>query len=278
MNIWVTENQKPGLRISFRVKEILGEATSAFQHCAVYDTVEFGRMMMLDDVVMLTEKDEFCYHEMIAHVPLSVHPDPKRVLVIGGGDGGTIREVARHPGVEDITLVEIDQVVVDMARAHLPFVACGFDDPRVTVRIEDGIQFIQNQEHAWDVIIIDSTDPVAFAEGLFHEDFYRNVQHALTENGIMVAQTESPLIETETIRNVYSALKQVFPLRRMYTGFVATYPTGYWSYAFASNGPDPLADLKPERTSAFADRLRYYTPDVHRAAFALPPFARRLLD
>ncbi|NOZ14181.1 MAG: polyamine aminopropyltransferase [Acidobacteria bacterium] len=277
MNIWVTEDQTENLRISFRVKTILDHAESKFQKCDIYDTFDFGRLMMLDNVVMLTERDEFFYHEMIAHVPLTVHPRPKRVLVIGGGDGGTIREVARHSEVEDITIVEIDKMVVDMSRKHLPFVACGFDDPRVTLHIADGIRFIQEQKNAWDIILIDSTDPVAFAEGLFHSDFYTSVREALTENGILVAQTEFPLLSRNLIRDIFSSLNQVFPVSRMYLAPVPTYPTGLWSFGFASKGPDPLRDFNVQRAAALAGKLKYYTGDTHRHALTIPPFIRELL-
>lgn len=277
MNTWVTENQIKGLRISFQVREIIASETSGFQRIDIYETAAHGRLMMLDDVVMLTEKDEFLYHEMIAHVPLCVHPDPKRVLVIGGGDGGTIREIARHPEVTDITIVEIDERVVDLSRKHLPFVGCGFDDPRVTLHVADGIRYIQEHKNAFDVIFIDSTDPVSFAEGLFHTDFYTNVKDALTDNGIMVAQTEYPLLLPDTVKEIYAALNQVFPVCRMYTGFVSTYPTGLWSYAFASKGPHPLDDFQPERAKRMKGKLKYYSEDIHKAAFALPPFIRELL-
>jgi len=277
MNTWVTENQTSGLRISFRIREILASEVSEFQRIDIYRTESHGRLMMLDDVVMLTEKDEFLYHEMIAHVPMCVHPDPKRVLVIGGGDGGTIREIARHPEVDEITIVEIDGRVVELSREYLPFVGCGFDDARVQLHVDDGIRFIQDHKDAFDVIFIDSTDPVAFAEGLFHTDFYTNVRDALRENGIMVAQTEFPLLLPDTVREIHTALKQVFPVSRMYTGYVSTYPTGLWSYAFASKGPDPLKDFKPERADRMRGTLKYYSADIHRAAFALPPFIQELV-
>jgi len=277
MNIWVTEDQTDHLRISFRVRTILDHGESEFQKCDIYDTFDFGRLMMLDNVVMLTERDEFFYHEMIAHVPLTVHPNPKRVLVIGGGDGGTLREIARHSTVENITIVEIDKMVVDMSKKHLPFVACGYDDPRVTLHVADGIRFIQEQKNAWDVILIDSTDPVSFAEGLFHSDFYTSVREALTENGILVAQTEYPLLQKELIKDIFSSLANVFPVSKMYLAPVPTYPTGLWSFGYASKGPDPLLDFKPERAAVLSGKLKYYTSDIHKNAFTLPPFIREML-
>lgn len=277
MSIWATENQTDNLRISFRVRSVLDQGESEFQKCDIYDTFDFGRLMMLDNMVMLTERDEFFYHEMIAHVPLTVHPDPKRVLVIGGGDGGTIREIARHSFVEDITIVEIDKMVVDMSKKHLPFVACGFDDPRVNLHIADGIAFIQEQKNAWDVILIDSTDPVSFAEGLFHTDFYTSVRDALTDNGILVAQTEYPFIQKKLVQEIFTSLDQVFPVNRMYLAPVPTYPTGLWSFGFASKGPDPIRGFKPERAEALSGQLKYYTADIHKSAFTIPPFIQELL-
>jgi spermidine synthase len=277
MNIWATEDQTDNLRISFRVRTVLDQGESEFQKCDIYDTFDFGRLMMLDNMVMLTERDEFFYHEMIAHVPLTVHPDPKRVLVVGGGDGGTIREIARHSFVEDITIVEIDKMVVDMSKKHLPFVACGFDDPRVNLHIADGIAFIQEQKNAWDVILIDSTDPVSFAEGLFHTDFYASVRDALTDNGILVAQTEYPFIQKKLVQDIFTSLDQVFPISRMYLAPVPTYPTGLWSFGLASKGPDPILDFKPERVEALSGQLKYYTADIHKSAFAIPPFIQKLL-
>jgi spermidine synthase len=277
MNIWATEDQTDNLRISFRVRTVLDQGESEFQKCDIYDTFDFGRLMMLDSMVMLTERDEFFYHEMIAHVPLTVHPNPKRVLVIGGGDGGTIREIARHSFVEDITIVEIDKMVVDMSKKHLPFVACGFDDPRVNLHIADGIAFIQEQKNAWDVILIDSTDPVSFAEGLFHTDFYASVRDALTDNGILVAQTEYPFIQKKLVQDIFTSLDQVFPISRMYLAPIPTYPTGLWSFGLASKGPDPIRDFKPERAEALSGQLKYYTADIHKSAFAIPPFIQKLL-
>ncbi|BBB32013.1 spermidine synthase [Thermotomaculum hydrothermale] len=278
MNLWFTENQTDNLRLSFRVKNLVEFRKSKFQTLAVYDTVEYGRLFTLDDFVMLTEKDEFVYHEMISHIALSCHPKPENILVIGGGDGGTIREIERHSRVKNITLVEIDREVVEISKKHLPFVACGFDDERVSVIIDDGIEYIKNHKNKFDIIFIDSTDPVAFAEGLFHTDFYKFVFDALKKDGIMVAQTEYPFLKGDFIKEVFSSLKQVFPIVSPYLAFIPTYPTGMWSFAFASKKYHYINDLNPEFTKDFAEKLKYYTPEVHKAAFALPKFVKDLIE
>lgn len=276
MNTWATEDQTNGLRFSFRVKNILASETSEFQKCVIYDTFDFGRLMTLDNMVMFTEKDEFVYHEMIVHAPLSVHPNPERVLVIGGGDGGTVREVLKHDEVKEVVLVEIDKMVVELSKKYMPFTASCLDDSRVEVLIEDGIKYIQNQTDRFDVIIIDSTDPVSFAEGLFHHDFYNNVKNALKTDGIMVAQTESPFYNSDLIKKVYSALKMSFPNRYMYLAHIPTYPSGTWTFSFATKKYHPIKDLLTTE-KAFYKNLKYYSGEMHKASFVLPPFVQKLL-
>ncbi len=278
MNLWFTENQTDNLRLSFKVKKLIDYRKSKFQTLAVYDTVEYGILFTLDDFVMLTEKDEFVYHEMISHVALSCHPNPENVLVIGGGDGGTIREIEKHNRVKNITLVEIDEEVVNISKQHLPFVACGFEDKRVKVLIEDGIKYIIDRKNEYDIIVIDSTDPVAFAEGLFHTEFYQYVFNALKEDGIMVAQTEYPFLKGDFIKKVYSSLKEVFPIVSPYLAFIPTYPTGMWSFAFASKKYHYLKDLNSKYIEDFSKDLKYYTPEVHKGAFALPKFLKEMID
>ena len=276
MNLWFTEQQTDNLRLSFRIKEILDYRKSKFQTLAVYETYEYGKLFTLDDFVMLTEKDEFVYHEMISHVALSCHPNPENILVIGGGDGGTIREIERHSRVKNITLVEIDEEVVKISKEHLPFVACGFDDERVKVIIEDGIEYIKNHKNEFDIIFIDSTDPVSFAEGLFRTDFYKFVFDALKEDGIMVAQTEYPFLKGNFIKQVFSSLKEVFPIVSPYLASIPTYPTGLWSFAFASKKYHYIEHADFEHIKPFEKELKYYSPEIHKACFALPPFIKNM--
>ncbi|MGB9859916.1 MAG: polyamine aminopropyltransferase, partial [Moorellaceae bacterium] len=238
------------------------------------DTEAFGRMLLLDDVIQTTVKDEFVYHEMISHVPLNTHPHPQEVLVIGGGDGGAIREIIKHPQVRRAVLVEIDARVVANAREYLPEIACGLDDARVEIRFEDGIEHIRQLEGQYDVIIIDSTDPVGPAAGLFAREFYQNVYRALKPDGLFVAQTESPFFNPEFIRRVQQDIASIFPVTRLYLATVPTYPGGLWTFSLGSKKYDPL-DVDPQQIPHLP--TRYYSPEVHRAAFALPPFVLEIL-
>lgn len=276
VEVWFTENQTQHLRISVRVREVLRRERSEYQELMVLDTHEFGRMLVLDNVIQTTERDEFTYHEMMAHVPLFAHPNPRRVLVIGGGDGGVLREVLKHPTVEAAHLAEIDARVVEVARELLPEVN-DFDDPRVKVFITDGIRHVQEHPDSYDVIIVDSTDPVGPAVALFDEGFHRAVFAALREHGIFVQQSESPFFTRDLIRQVQASLRRVFPVATLYWGVVPTYPGGLWTYSVASKGPDPSRP-DPERWSRYGLATRYYTPEVHRAAFVLPPFVAGLVE
>ncbi|MDQ0287353.1 spermidine synthase [Desulfofundulus luciae] len=275
MNCWFTELQTDHMKLSCRVKKVLCEEKTPFQHLAVYDTVQFGRMLALDDVIQTTVKDEFVYHEMIAHVGLNTHPNPRRVLVIGGGDGGSIREILKHSSVEQATLVEIDERVIAAAKEYLPEISCALDDPRVRVIVDDGIKHVKENRNTYDMIIVDSTDPVGPAEGLFGKAFYQDVHDALTEDGLFVAQTESPFFNQDIISRVFRDIRSIFPITRLFLACVPTYPGGLWSFTMGSKKYDPrqvnvleLPDLK----------TRYYSPAIHRAAFELPPFVAELVE
>lgn len=275
MNCWFTELQTPDMAISCRVKQTLHEEKTPFQHLAVYDTVQFGRMLALDDVIQTTVLDEFVYHEMIAHVGLNTHPNPRRVLVIGGGDGGSIREILKHSSVEQATLVEIDEKVIANAKKYLPEISCALDDPRARIIVDDGIKHVKENRNSYDMIIVDSTDPVGPAEGLFGKAFYQDVHDALTEDGLFVAQTESPFFHRELIPRIIRDVKSIFPVARLFLACVPTYPGGLWSFTLGSKKYDPqqvdvdkLPDLK----------TRYYSAAIHRAAFMLPPFVSELIS
>lgn len=272
--IWVTELQTPDLALSCRIKKTLHREKTPYQELTIVDTEAFGRMLLLDDVIQTTVKDEFVYHEMISHVPLNTHPNPQEVLVIGGGDGGAIREIIKHSRVHRAVLVEIDARVVANAREYLPEIACGLDDARVEIRFEDGIEHIRQLEGKYDVIIIDSTDPVGPAVGLFAREFYQNVYRALKPDGLFVAQTESPFFNPDFIRRVQQDIASIFPITRLYLATVPTYPGGLWTFSLGSKKYDPLA-VNPEHIPHLP--TRYYSPEVHRAVFALPPFVLEIL-
>lgn len=275
MELWFTEKQTENLGLSLKVTKTLHVEQTDYQHLAVLDTKQYGRMLALDGIVQTTVADEFVYHEMITHVPLITHPNPKRVAVIGGGDGGAIREILKHPSVEEAVLVEIDGRVIEASRQYLPEISCGLSDPRVRILVADGIAHIRKKENYYDVIIIDSTDPIGAAVGLFSSEFYASVFKALTDDGIMVAQTESPFANQEIVRKSFAGISQNFPIAELYLAVVPTYPGGLWSFTMGSKKVHPLeADL----TRANGLETRYYNADIHTAAFKLPNFVRKLLE
>ena len=274
MEVWFTEKQTPNLAISLRVNKVLCSEQTPFQKLAILDTVEFGRMLTLDNVIQTTVKDEFVYHEMITHVGLNTHPNPRQVLVIGGGDGGSIREVVKHRQVEKARMVEIDGRVIEAAKEFLPELSCGYADPRVEIMVDDGIKHVKDHQDAYDMIVVDSTDPVGPAEGLFNEAFYQNVHGALKEDGLFVAQTESPFFNRKLIKDIHQVLRGIFPIVRLYMVYIPTYPGGMWTFTMGSKSHDPV--------QAALDDLgnfnnKYYSPAVHRSAFVLPPFVEELV-
>jgi spermidine synthase len=227
---------------------------------------------------MTSETDEFVYHELIAHVPMLVHPQPRRVLVIGGGDGGTVRELVKHPEVEEVVLCEIDGMVIEACQRYLPTIASQLTHAKVQVCVGDGVAYMAEEARDFDVIIVDSTDPVGPGEGLFTEAFYRNAYQALTEAGILVAQTESPFAAPDVIQKVYPMYRRIFPQVAMYTGVIPTYPGGLWTWAFCSRQYGPALPLHHHhRAQAIAQTCRYYNPAIHHAAFCLPNFVQALI-
>ena len=261
-----------GCTVNIKIRNVLYHGRSEFQEIVILETEKLGRMLVIDGITMLTEFDEHAYHEMIVHPPLLVHPKPKRVLIIGGGDGGTVREALRHPEVEAVHLCEIDEAVVTSCRKYLPSLASSFDDPRVKVFYEDGARFVREHPDAYEVIIVDSTDPVGPGQILFQRPFYEDMKCALTNQGIAVTQCESIYLHENVIRGVHSFAKELYPKLGYYYTLVPTYPSGLIGFFFCSRGPDPIQDINEARAEKL-DGLKYYTPSVHRAAFALPRFA-----
>ncbi len=274
MELWYTEKQTPHLGITCQVKETLCTKMTAFQELAILDTLQFGKMLVLDGMVQTTVQDEFVYHEMISHVPLVTHPNPEKVLVIGGGDGGTIKQIIKHPEVTRAVLVEIDEEVVNTCREYLPEISGGaLEDPRVEVIITDGLEYVKSCREEFDVILVDSTEPVGPAVGLFTGEFYQNISEALKPQGIMVAQTESPFYNGDLIHSVTQRIQKVFPLTRLYLAAVPTYPSGLWSFTLGSKVHDPL------KVKAFKELdTRYYSPELHKSSFVLPGFVRELME
>lgn len=273
MALWFYEFQTPNLEFCTRIKRTIHTENTDFQELLVVDTHEFGRTLVLDGAIQTTVRDEFIYHEMLAHVPLFTHPNPKNVLVIGGGDGGTVREILKHPQVEKVRLVEIDCRVVEVAKEYLPEISGGLDDPRVEVLYEDGIKFLQNPPELFDIILVDSSDPVGPAVGLFTREFYQSIYDALKPDGLFVAQTESPFFNHDIIPDIFQSIAATFSITRMYLAFVPTYPGGIWSFTMGSKQYDPLSVLEQETTIP----TRYYTSRLHRAAFVLPRYVEEML-
>jgi len=279
LDLWFRDSPElgRGCALSIRIRDVLCHYHSRFQEIAIFETDQMGRMLVLDDVTMLTEFDEFAYHEMIAHVPMMTHPNPTRVLVIGGGDGGTIREVLKHPGVSQVDLCEIDEEVVAACRKFLPSLASGFDDPRVSCFYEDGAAFVKKHPGSYDVIIVDSTDPVGPGQILFQPPFYRDMKRSLTKEGVAVTQCESIFFHSEIIAKVAAFSRKIYPHVGYYQTLVPTYPSGIIGFMFCSLRYDAAgADGLEERASKLKD-LKYYTPAMHRAAFTLPRFGETIL-
>lgn len=267
-----------GFGIAIKVKEVLFSDQSPFQKVEIIDTdSSLGKILTLDDLMMTTEGDEYFYHEMISHVPMMNHKCPKSVLVIGGGDGGTVREVLKHETVERVVLCEIDGMVIDACKKYLPTIAGKLDDPRVEILVEDAIEYVKNKKDEFDIVLIDSTDPMGPGEGLFTEEFYTNVKKSLKKGGIVTAQSESPVVNKEEIKKMYTLLKKVFPITSTFTSPIPTYPGGYWAWAYCSEEVEPLSYIDEKRCEQITKTCKIYNKDYHLARFALPNFLKELL-
>ncbi|KEO83436.1 polyamine aminopropyltransferase [Tumebacillus flagellatus] len=275
MELWYTEKQTENYGITAKIEKTLHTEQSEFQRIDLIETNQWGKMLVLDGMVMTTDKDEFVYHEMITHLAMNTHPNPKRVLVVGGGDGGAIREILKYPSIETAVLAEIDGRVIEVSKEYLPEIAGKLEDPRVDVQVVDGIKYIHDNKNSFDVILVDSTEPVGPAVGLFARDFYQGIYEALKEDGIMVAQSESPWFNSELITRVFKDIASIYPVTRYYTASIPTYPSGLWSWTMGSKKYDPLEVdeaklIEPENT-------KYYHKGMHKTVFTLPKFVGELL-
>ncbi|WP_301955423.1 polyamine aminopropyltransferase [Mitsuokella jalaludinii] len=279
MELWFTEHHTPNVRLSIKVDRQLYSGRSEFQRIDIFDSKEFGRFLTLDGYMMLTEMDEFIYHEMITHVPMCVNPDAHDILVIGGGDGGTVRELLRYPTVRHIDLVEIDELVVEVCKKYLPQTAGCLSAPRVAIHYEDGLKYVRHAEDAYDLIIVDSTDPFGPGEGLFTKEFYGNCYKALREDGIMVNQHESPFYQQDAyaMQRAHKRIVDSFPISRVYQAHIPTYPSGHWLFGFASKKRHPVKDVNWVRWNALGLKTRYYNTQLHAGAFALPNYVEEML-
>jgi len=270
---WYTEKQTENFGITMKINKTLHTEQTDFQYLEMAETAEWGNMLFLDGMVMTSEKDEFVYHEMVAHVPLFTHPNPENVLVVGGGDGGVIREILKHPSVKKATLVDIDGKVIEYSKKFLPSIASGLEDARVEVIVGDGFMHIAESENEFDVIMVDSTEPVGPAVNLFSKGFYAGISKALKEDGIFVAQSDNPWFTPDLIKQVQSDVKEIFPITKLYLANIPTYPSGLWSFTIGSKKYNPL-EVPAERFHEI--ETKYYTPELHNAAFVLPKFVKDL--
>lgn len=272
MELWFTEKQTPSVALSLKVARTVHREKTKYQDLAVLETIDDRRVLVLDGCIMTTDLDEFVYHEMIVHVPMCTHPNPRKVLVVGGGDGGTIREVLKHGSVEAAVLAEIDEGVIEASRRHLPHLSASLTDPRCRIMVGDGAEHVRSRRGEYDVIICDSTDPVGPGTVLFSEDFYRASHRSLTDDGVFCAQMESPFFHGELIGRAVSELRRIFPVVRLYLAVVPSYPGALWSFVLASKKHDPVREAR-----IVSLETRYYSPEVHKAAFVLPRFVEELV-
>jgi len=279
VELWFTENHSEEARFSIKTDRQLYSCQSEFQRIDVFESREFGRFLTLDGLMMLTERDEFIYHEMITHVPMAAHPNVKKVLVIGAGDGGVVRELTRYPAIERIDMAEIDELVVEVCKKYLPQTANRFDDPRVNLYFEDGLKFVRRKSDEYDLIIVDSTDPFGPGEGLFTKEFYGNCFKALREDGIMVNQHESPFYDNDRVamQRAHKRIVESFPISRVYQAHIPTYPSGHWLFGFASKKYHPVEDLNAAAWNLLGLKTKYYNTKLHVGAFALPTYVEEIL-
>ena len=270
---YFTEEQVPNLFFRVGIKRIICRKKTPYQKTEIFETYPLGKLFALDDIVMLTERDEAFYHEMLVHPAMFLNQNPRDVLIIGGGDGGTLRETLRHRSVRKVTMVEIDGGVVEACRKYLPGINQGaFADKRADIKIMDGARFLRQTKSKFDIILVDSTDPIGPGKILFTRPFYQSAHRALNKNGLFACQSGSPFYQGKVLRKSYLKLKNIFPWGKVYLGFVPTYPGALWSFCLASR---TVYDLS--RSIKIPFPTKFYNSQIHQAAFKLPEFLKNLL-
>ena len=278
-NWFVEESFHNKFAMGFKVSEVLHSEQSQFQKIEVLETESVGRLLLLDGKTMVSNKDEFVYHEVVSHIPYMVSRNCKKVLIIGGGDGGVVREFVKHQDIERIDLVEIDERVIEVSKKFFPECTSGLTDPRVRVLPEDGFAFIKRAKAEYDIIVVDSTDPVDFASGLFTDEFYTDVFNALTEDGIMMNQTENPFLDEWGIKNIYNNMRKVFPIVNSFNAPMLIYPGVYWTFGFSSK-KYRATDLNPAKTqqmNSLQRELKWYNMDWHKGTFSISNFHKNMI-
>lgn len=280
MDFWFSELHTPSVKLSVQVDRQLYSEENEYIRLDIFESPEFGRFLAVDGYIITTERDEFIYHEMITHIPMAVHPDPKRVLVFGAGDGGVVRELLKYPNLQRIDMVEVNEGVVEACMKYLPFCASGLEDPRVTIYSENPLRFIRHIENEYDVIIVDSAGFYGPGESLLSREFYGSCCRALKEDGIMVNQHQSPFYDEDRLetQKAHKRILENFPISRVYQAHIPSYPSGYWLFGFASKLYHPVKDLHSKRWRSLGIETRYYTTNLHRGCFALPAYVERMLE
>lgn len=279
MDLWYSELHTDNVKFSIKIDKQLHSSQSEFQRIDVFDSVEYGRFLTLDGYLMLTEKDDFIYHEMLVHIPMAVNMDIKKVLVIGAGNGGVARELSDFKTIEKIDVVEIDEQLVEVAKEFFPYEAAGFDDPRVTLYVQDALKFMRHSKIKYDLIIVDSSDPYGPGEVLFTKEFYGHCYNILEDDGILVNQHESPFYENDAniLKRIHKRIAKTFEVSQIYEAHIPSFPAGHWTFGFASKGLDAIKDLKADAWNALDLDTEYYNTDLHCGAFALPNYVKELL-
>ncbi|MBQ7559887.1 MAG: polyamine aminopropyltransferase [Synergistaceae bacterium] len=270
--LWLSEFSSDNLKLSMRVKNFLHSEKTEYQELLIADTYDYGRVLMLDGAYQLTERDEFTYSEMMAHVPLCAHKNPEKVLIIGGGDGAIMREVLKHDCVKKCTLIDIDKRVKECSQKFLPFAGDSFNNPRADFKCMDAMKFIKETDERFDVVIVDSTDPVDFAAGLFQSPFYADVKKIMNDDAMLSELTESPFIDKKLMCQAINEMRKIFPIVKMYWGVVPTYPSGMWTYGLSSMKDDPSVPVRDVKNT------KWYTNEIHKNSFVLPPFLNELIN
>jgi len=283
MERWVEETLHGGFRVRLKADRVLFDSETEHQRLIIFENGDYGRVMMLDGVVQLSTRDEFVYHEMMAHVPLFAHGKAKKTLIVGGGDGGVLREVLKHPEVKSATLCEIDRSVIDLCREHFPDVSAGaFDDKRTRVVIADGTKFMHETDERFDVIMVDSTDPIGPGAVLFTREFYTDCRRALAPGGVLVAQNGLPFLQPAELKQSVSYYRDLFGDAFAYLATTPSYFGGSMSYGWATDNKKlrrrKLRKIERRYKKAGSFPTRYWRPDIHLAAFALPNYIRELVE
>ena len=280
MEFWFSEMHTPSVKLSVQVNRQLYSEENEYIRLDIFESPEFGRFLTVDGYIITTERDEFIYHEMMTHVPMAVHPDPRKILVFGAGDGGVVRELLKYPDIEQIDMVEVNEGVVEACMKYLPFSASGLTEPKVTIYSDNSLRFIRHIENEYDVIIVDSAGFYGPGESLLSREFYGSCYKALKDDGIMVNQHQSPFYDEDRLetQKAHKRIVESFPISRVYQAHIPSYPSGYWLFGFASKGYHPVKDLRAKKWKSLNIETRYYTTNLHRGCFALPAYVERMLE